>query len=69
MIKKKLKCLHSLNEVEWDGKNIIVMKSVVINPPYNISSCHGKNGENHQAVEHVKKIVRIFFLIKINNLI
>jgi hypothetical protein len=51
--------------VEWDGKNIVVMKSVIINPPYSVTSCHGRNGDNHQAVEHVKKIVihLYFFLI------
>ncbi len=48
-----------MNEVEWDGKNIVVMDSVVIYPPYDVASCHGKNGQdNQQAVEHVKKIVK-----------
>jgi len=52
--------LKTLNEVEWDGKNIVVMKSVIIQPPYSVTSCHGRNGDNHQAVEHVKKIVKKF---------
>ena len=46
--------------MEWDGKNIVVMKSVIIQPPYSVTSCHGRNGDNHQAVEHVKKIVSFF---------
>ena len=50
----------TLNEVDWDGKNIVVMDSVVIEPPYDMSSCHGRNGDNVQAVEHVKKIVKKF---------
>lgn len=52
--------LKTLNEVEWDGKNIVVMKSVIINPPYSVTSCHSRNGDNNQAVEHVKKIVKKF---------
>lgn len=51
---------NRLDEVEWDGKNIVVMRQVIINPPYNVTSCHGRNGDNHQAVEHVKKIVKKF---------
>jgi hypothetical protein len=39
------------------------MDSVVIYPPYDVASCRGKNGDNHQAVEHVKKIVSITFII------
>ena len=35
------------------------MNSVVIDPPYDVVNTHGRNGENHQAVEHVKKIVII----------
>ena len=50
----------TLNEVDWDGKNIVVMDSVVIEPPYDMSSCRGRNGDNGQAVEHVKKIVKKF---------
>lgn len=50
----------TLNDVEWDGKNIVVMETVVINPPYDVVSCHGRNGENLPAVEHVKKIVKKF---------
>jgi len=46
-----------LNEVEWDGKNIVVMKSVIINPPYDVSNCVARNKDNQQALEHVKKIV------------
>jgi len=51
----------TLSEVEWDEKNIVVMDSVVIKPPYDSASCHSKgNRENHQALEHVKKIVKKF---------
>ncbi len=57
-------CCYSLNEVEWDGKKIVVMDSVYISPPYDVASCYGKNGDN-QAVEHVKKIVIIDAFISI----
>jgi hypothetical protein len=48
-----------MNDIEWDGKSIIVMSSVVIDPPYDVASCHPRNAGGHQdtAVEHVKKIV------------
>lgn len=53
--------LKTLNEVTWDEKNIVVMNSVVINPPYNVSSCHGRSDkENQHTIEHVKKIVKKF---------
>ena len=48
----------TLEEVEWDGKNIVVMNSVVIKPPYDVANVHSKTGENQQAAEHVKKIVK-----------
>jgi len=50
----------TLNEVDWEGKNIIVMDSVVVKPPYDVTSCFSRNGDNNQAVEHVKKIVKKF---------
>lgn len=50
----------TLNEVEWEDKNIVVMNSVVITPPYDVNSCHSRSGEAHPAVEHVKKIVKKF---------
>lgn len=53
--------LKTLNEVEWDDKNIVVMNSVVINPPYNEASCYGRSEKsNSQAIDHVKKIVKKF---------
>ena len=52
--------LKTLNEVSWEGKNIVVMNSVVINPPYTETNCHRRSEQtNSQAIEHVKKIVRI----------
>lgn len=53
--------LKTLNEVSWDDKNIVVMNSVVISPPYTDTCCHGLNEKaNNTAVEHVKKIVKKF---------
>ena len=63
----KISLCSSLNEVEWDGKNIVVMKSVIINPPYSVTSCHSRNGDNNQAVEHVKKIVIHFIFLYLNS--
>lgn len=51
-----------LNEVDWEGKNIVVMNSVIISPPYEIENCKSRNGEQNQAVDHVKKIVNFFFI-------
>lgn len=53
--------LKTLNEVAWDDKNIVVMNSVVINPPYTEASCSRRSEKtNNQAIEHVKKIVKKF---------
>ena len=45
-----------LQEVEWDEKKIVVMNSVVIEPPYEVDNCFIKKGDT-RALEHVKKIV------------
>lgn len=53
--------LKTLNEVEWDNKNIVVMNSVVIKPPYDENCCHGRTERSQShAIEHVKKIVKKF---------
>lgn len=53
--------LKTLTEVKWDDKKIIVMDSVIIDPPYEVTSCRSrKTGDNTQALEHVKKIVNKF---------
>lgn len=43
-----------LNEVRWNGKDIVVMDEVKIVPPYGPENCTGKEG---QLLSHVKKIV------------
>ena len=45
-----------IEEVDWDEKKILVMNSVVIEPPYEVSNCLIKKGDS-RALEHVKKIV------------
>lgn len=53
--------LKTLNEVSWDDKDIIVMNSVIIKPPYTDTCCELKDSKaNNQALEHVKKIVKKF---------
>jgi len=45
----------TINEVRWDGQNIVVLDQVTIFPPYGIDNCKGKEGS--KALQHVKKIV------------
>ena len=43
-----------INDVRWNGKNIVVMDEVSIYPPYKEENVKGKTG---YALEHVLKIV------------
>ena len=49
----------SINDVRWDGENIVIMEEVTITPPYDVDSCRGPEGS--QALNHVKKIVSFSF--------
>ncbi|KAH3698714.1 hypothetical protein DPMN_086261 [Dreissena polymorpha] len=50
-------CLNNHRQsVGWSY--IVVMDEVTIRPPYNLESCHGKEGS--KALDHVKKIVQKF---------
>ncbi|XP_078377601.1 protein LSM12 homolog A-like [Oculina patagonica] len=43
----------TFNDVKWNGKSIVVMGDVTIDPPYNEKSCHG----SETFCEHIIKIV------------
>lgn len=45
----------TIEEVSWNGPNIVVMNQVTISPPYRPENCKGKN-DSH-ALTHVRKIV------------
>lgn len=47
--------VKTLNEVRWNGKDIVVMDEVKIVPPYGPENCTGKEG---QLLNHVKKILQ-----------
>ncbi|XP_029641452.1 protein LSM12 homolog [Octopus sinensis] len=47
--------IKTIAETKWKGKNIIVMETVEITPPYGMENCHGPDG--NQILNHVKKIV------------
>lgn len=47
--------VKTLNEVRWNGKDIVVMDEVKIVPPYGPENCTGKEG---QLLSHVKKILQ-----------
>lgn len=47
--------IKTIGETRWSGKNIIVMETVEIHPPYGVENCHGPEG--NQVLIHVKKIV------------
>ncbi|PFX26758.1 protein LSM12 homolog [Stylophora pistillata] len=44
----------TINDVKWNGKSIVVMNEVTIDPPYQESDCRG----NEKSREHIIKIVR-----------
>ena len=48
----------SINEVKWDGQDIVILDTVTIKPPYGMDNCKGKEGDN--TLTHVRKIVSHF---------
>ncbi|XP_077555101.1 protein LSM12-like [Haemaphysalis longicornis] len=46
----------TIDDVTWQGKNIIVMNQVTIVPPYRPENCKGKS-DSDASVLHVRKIV------------
>lgn len=46
----------TIDEVTWNGPNIVVMNQVTISPPYKPENCKGNN-DSQQAITHVRKIV------------
>lgn len=54
----------SIPEIEWNGEKIIVMKTVLISPPYFAENCQmqethsvSQTKNNGQSLSHVTKIV------------
>ncbi|KAJ7380139.1 protein with role in RNA processing [Desmophyllum pertusum] len=45
----------TFNDVKWDGKRIIIMDEVTIDPPYDASTCCGKTATREHIVKIVKK--------------
>ena len=58
-------CYFSIDEVKWEGEDIIVMNQVRIVAPYNPDQCQGYRNNSTQAVQHVKKLVRINFITRL----
>ncbi|XP_075737758.1 protein LSM12 homolog A-like [Rhipicephalus microplus] len=46
----------TIDDVTWQGKNIIVMNQLIIVPPYRPENCKGKS-DSDASVLHVRKIV------------
>lgn len=46
----------TIEEVTWQGLNILVMNQVIITPPYGPENCKAKT-KDCQALIHVRKIV------------
>ncbi len=44
-----------LDQIEWDGQNIVVMNKVTIVPPYGPDNIRGQT--DGRAANHVRKIV------------
>ena len=54
--------LHASNfpfrvkEVMWEGKNIRVLDTVTITPPYTVETCKTRN-QDTRPLDHVRKLV------------
>ena len=48
----------SIDEIVWNGENIVVMKEVTVTPPYRPENVKGKS--DSKALNHVRKIVSAY---------
>ena len=46
-----------LDDVKWDGKNIVVLGDVRITEPYTVKDLYTLDGRPPQTLDHVSKIV------------
>ncbi|XP_033106251.1 protein LSM12 homolog B-like [Anneissia japonica] len=49
-IKKTLHC-------RWQNRDMIVLDSVIVSPPYTLESCSSNDGKDGKELAHVKKII------------
>lgn len=61
----KIELFFRINEVTWQGKNIVVMNQVTITPPYRPENCKPVGKGDGDAVNHVRRIVSIFSVYKL----
>lgn len=47
----------TIQDITWNGANIVVFNNVTIKPPYKVDNVHGNTESG--AYRHVKKVVRI----------
>jgi len=52
----------TIQDIMWNGANIVVFNSVTIRPPYKVDNVHGP--ETSGAYRHVKKVVCINEIFK-----
>lgn len=52
-------CSHSIDDVKWDGKTIVVLGDVNIVEPYSESDLKAISGRSTNTVDHISKIVSI----------
>ncbi|CAH1789856.1 unnamed protein product [Owenia fusiformis] len=48
----------TINDIRWEGKNIVVFDTVIVTPPYSVNNCTGKDGSD--ALTHIRKLVEKF---------
>ncbi|KAG8186129.1 hypothetical protein JTE90_022718 [Oedothorax gibbosus] len=60
-VKLFLAITKTIAEVTWQGKNIVVMNQVTIQPPYHPENCKAIGKGDGDAVNHVKRIVDKYF--------
>jgi len=58
----------TIQDITWNGANIVVFDNVTIRPPYKVDNVHGNTESG--AYRHVKKVVckRRMFLVLVNNI-
>ena len=47
-----------IKEVCWQGNNILVFSHIQITPPYKSENVTSLNGDQGQALKHIRKVVR-----------
>lgn len=51
--------LHSIEDVKWEGPDIVVFENVKITPPYKPENVQASSSSDSKACNHLRKLVSI----------